>query len=134
VSEILQAVITDVLTNPDLKGAREFYGTRKDRTLALVDTDKLGWPEGFKPKTAGYRLVEVRHDPFVNQNRILGIRLDRFDLGQKKAELFNTPIQVCLFNAGGSANGGVIGGCLVYYAPNRAGKRWTVECTGWVNP
>jgi hypothetical protein len=94
----------------------------------------VGWPEGFKPKTAGYRLVEVRHDPFVNQNRILGIRLDKFDLGQKKADRFDNPIQVCLFNASGSANGDVIGGCCVYYTPNRAGKRWTVECTGWVDP
>jgi hypothetical protein len=130
VSEILQAVITDVLTNPDLKGTREFYGTREDKTLALVDTDKVGWPEGFKPKTAGYRHVEVRHVRFVNQNRILGLRLDKFDLGQKKAELFDTPIQVCLFNA----NGGAIDGCLVYYMPKPVGKHWTVECTGLLDP
>jgi hypothetical protein len=134
VSEILQAIITHVLTDPDLKSTREFHGTRKDRTLALVDADKLGWPEGFKPKTAGYRHVEVRHVRFVNQNRILGLRLDKFDLGQKKADLLDTPIQVCLFNVGGSGNGDVIGGCLVYYMPKPVGKHWTVECTGWVDP
>src|SRR5262249_21290360 len=134
VKEILQAVITDVLTNPDLKSTREFYGTAKDKTFALVDHEKLGWPRKFNPETHGYKLVIVKNDPFVNSRRVLGIRLDKFDLKQKKAALFNAPIEVSLHNAGGSANGAVIGGCLVYYVPKRVGKRWTVECVGMLDP
>src|SRR5262249_23010341 len=115
VKQVLQAIVTDVLTNPDLKRFRTPYGTAKDKTLTLVDDEKLGWPTEFKPETHGYRLVEVRPDPFGNQNRVLGIRLDKFDLKQKKVALFDTPIVVCLVNAGGTANGSIIGGCTVYY-------------------
>jgi hypothetical protein len=130
VKEILQAIVTDVLTDPDLKSTREFYGTAREKTLALVDEGDVGWPKEFRPETHGYKLVEVRRDPFVNQRRVLGIRIDKFDLAQKKAYLMNSPIHICIFNAGGSANGSVIGGCSVFYVPKRVGKHWTVECTG----
>ena len=75
----------------------------------------------------GSKLVKVRHDPFVDQRRVLGIRLDKLDLQQKKGTLFNTPIEVCLFTAGGTANGCIIGGCTVDYTPRREGQRWVVE-------
>jgi hypothetical protein len=134
VKEVLQAVITDVLTNPDLKSTREFYGTAKDRTLALIDDEKLGWPKEFRPDTHGYKLVQVRDDPFLNRRRILGIRVDKFELKAGKAECGEEPVQVCVFNAGGSAYGGVIGGCTVYYGLKRVGKRWVVECAGLLDP
>jgi hypothetical protein len=129
VKELLQAIITDVLTNPDFKHMREFYGTAKDKTFTLVDTE-VGWPKKLCPETHGYKLVEVPQDPFVNPRRILGIRLNKFDLKQKKADLGDAPIEISLINAGGSANGAVIGGCQVYYEPKRVNIRWTVECVG----
>jgi hypothetical protein len=134
VREILQAIVTSVLTDPDLKSTREFYGTARDKTFALVDEGNLGWPKEFRPETHGYKLVQVQHDPFVSQRRVLGIRIDKFDLIQKKVDPMDAPIEVCLFNAGGNANGGVIGGCSVYYVPKRVGKHWTAECTGWFDP
>jgi hypothetical protein len=70
----------------------------------------------------------------VSQRRVLGVRLDKFDLKQKKAELFDTPIKVSLLNAGGTANGAVIGGCTVYYVPKRGGKHWIVEYTATFDP
>src|SRR5207249_891977 len=109
---------------------REFYGTAKDKTFTLKASDKLGWPKGFTPETHGYKLAEVHLDPFVNQRRVLGINLGKFDLKQKKSEVFDTPIQISIFNAGGSANGAVIGGCIVHYVPKRVGKRWIVEFKG----
>jgi hypothetical protein len=105
VKEILQAIVTDVLTNPDLKSTREFYGTKKDKTFTLVDNTDLGWPKEFKPDTHGYKLIDVPVDPFVRQRRVLGLRVDKFDLKQKKSDLFDAPIVISLFNAGGSANG-----------------------------
>src|SRR5262249_14363633 len=60
VKQVLQAIITDVLTNPEFKSLRNSYGTEKDKTLALVDDDDLGWPQGFTPETHGYKLVEVQ--------------------------------------------------------------------------
>jgi hypothetical protein len=130
--EILQAIITDVLTNPDFKDARKFYGTAKDKTFTLVD-GKLGWPKKLNPETHGYKLVEVPQDPFVNPRRVLGIELRIFDLKRKQADLGDRGdevIEICLFNAGGSANGGVMGGCTIHYVPKRVNKRWTVECIG----
>jgi hypothetical protein len=134
VKEVLQAVITDVLTNPDLKDTREFYGTAKDNTVTLVDNEKLGWPKEFKPDAHGYKLVEVRPDPFANRRRILGIRLDRFELKPGKSGPHDESIQVCVFNAGGDANGGVIGSCTVYYGLKRVGKHWAVEYAGLLDP
>src|SRR5262249_14476897 len=91
VRQILQALVTDALTNPDLKGTRDSYGTAKDKTFALVDGQSLAWPKQFKPDTPGFKLVEPNLDPFIDQRRILAIRLDKFDLKQKP-ELQNTPI------------------------------------------
>jgi hypothetical protein len=133
--QILDAVIKHILTDPAIKDTRDFYGTTKDKTFTLVDAGKFGWPEGFRPAANGFRWVEeFEEDPFVPSRRVLGIRIDKFDLKQKSSGFFNAPIEICLFNAGGSANGGVIGGCSVYYAPKRVGKRWTVECEGLMDP
>jgi hypothetical protein len=134
VKQILQAVVTDVLTNPDLKGTREFYGTEKDKTVALIDGDTLGWPKEFNPVTKGYTLVQPSRDPFANQRRIMAIRIDKFDLKQLNNALWNSPIEVCVFNGGGNANGAVIGGCSVYYEVKKVGKRWTVSYTGLLDP
>jgi hypothetical protein len=132
---ILQAVLTDVLTNPALADTREFYGTPADKTVALVDGDKLAWPRGFPAKLLGYKAVApVPSDPFNEQRRVLGIRLDKFDLKDPKSGPLEGPIEICLFNTGGGANGWVIGGCSVYYRPRRDGKRWTVECLGLIDP
>jgi hypothetical protein len=132
---ILQSVVTDILTNPELADTRKFYGTAADRTVALVDGDKLSWPKEFQVNLHGYKArTPVRLDPFQEQRRVLGIRLDKFDLKEKKSDPFEGPIEVCLFNAGGSANGAVIGGCSVYYQPQRAGKRWTVKLLGFRDP
>src|SRR5262249_5700772 len=114
--EILQGVITDVLTNKEHQHERAFYGAEKDKTVTLVDSDKLGWPKALHPNTHGYKLVTVEFDPFVNGRRVLGIRLDKYDRKEKKPDLLGGPIQICLCNAGGTANGAVIGGCLAWYS------------------
>jgi hypothetical protein len=132
---ILQAVLTDVLTNPHFADTRAFYGTPADKTVALVDGDKLGWPKDFTAKLHGYKQVEpVQSDPFSEHRRLLGIRLDKFDLKEKKSHPFEGPIEICLFNAGGNANGGIIGGCSIYYRPRRDGQRWTVDFLGERDP
>jgi hypothetical protein len=136
VKEVLQAVITHVLTDPDLKDMRNEYGTEADKTLTFDNLYKLGWPKDFKPNTHGYKVVEVRRDPFTNRvegRRVLGIRLDKCELKEGKARPsgLEGPIEICLFNAGGLANGDEAGGCSVIYDLKRVGKRWTVECLGF---
>src|SRR5262249_12584932 len=81
-----------------------------------------------------YCVREQQEDPFMEQRHVPGIRLDKFDLKQKKSDPFNGPIEVCLLNPGGTANGAVGGGCTVYYVPKRVGEQWTVEFDGLVDP
>lgn len=127
-------MVTDLLTNPDLKSTREFYGTVKDKTLSLDEGENVGWPKDFKPDTHGYTLVKPSQDPFINQRRILAIRIDKLDLKQKDLESSEHPIEVSIFNGGGSANGGAGGGCHVFYECKKVGKRWTVEYVGQLDP
>jgi hypothetical protein len=134
---ILQAVLTDLLTNKDIAHSREFYGTDANKTVLLSNTGNWEWPEGFRPDLHGYKLVTSRPGPFApkaKRNRVLGVRLDRFEPDAKANGLFDAPIQICLFNAGGTANGAVIGGCSIYYVPKRVGKKWVVEFVGLLDP
>ena len=66
---ILQAVLKDVLTNPDLKFSRDAYGTASDKTFTLIDGDKLCWPKKFQPETHGNNLMTVQSDPFKDQHQ-----------------------------------------------------------------
>jgi hypothetical protein len=125
VKEVLQAVLTDLLTNPELKSTRDFYGADKLRAIVLSDGGTVGWPERFQPDTHGYTVVPAKRDPFDRRRGVLAVRLDKFDLKQTKAEFFDAPIDMCLFNADGQ----VLGGLSVGYLPKRVGKRWTVELT-----
>lgn len=134
---ILQAVLADVLTNPELQSTRAFYGTPADRTVVLAEDLRFAWPAAFLPDLAGYKRLDASNDPFENRRRILGIDLRRFDVDATSARRetqLGGPIEVCLFNAGGTANGGTIGGCSVYYVPKRIDGRWTVEYTGLLDP
>jgi hypothetical protein len=134
---ILQAVLTHVLTDKEIADSRKFYGTEADRTVLLSNTGHWAWPDGFQPDLHGYRRVASRPGPFApraKRNRVLGIRIDRFEPGAKVEGPFNAPIQVCLFNAGGQANGAVIGGCSVFYAVKKVGDWWAVEFTGLEDP
>jgi hypothetical protein len=133
VREVLQAILDDLLTDKGMKDTRDFYGTPKAQTFTLVDGDTVGWPRHFNPEVRGWKRVSVRLDPFEDQPRVLGIRIDRFSLKPKK-EGMSYPIAVCFFNAGGSANGAANGGWFVYYEAKRVGKRWTVEQLGLFAP
>jgi hypothetical protein len=129
VKEVLQAIIKDILTNPELKPLHKFYGSPKDKTFSLVDGDKLGWPLKFTPETYGYKRVEVKPGPFRTA-QLLGISLEKFDLKQK-ADLLNPHIRIYLFNSGSSVGSF---GIQVPYVARRVGKRWTVENGGFDRP
>lgn len=134
--EILQATVNAVLTDPVLKRSREFYGTPGDTKFALVHGREFAWPKWFNPSVTGFEvdrsLSTTKCTAF--KPRLLGIRLDKFDLTQKNVGHFDAPIEVVIFNAGGSANGAVIGGNRLYYAPKKEGKKWVVVLVGGNDP
>src|SRR5262249_41201635 len=73
-------------------------------------------------------------DPFVDERRVLGIRLNKFDLKPKEVGLFNAPIEVAVLNAGGNANGGGVGARYVVYTPKRIGKSCAGGLDGLLDP
>lgn len=136
---ILDAVLHDILNNPDLKGTREFYGTAEDRRVALVTGQGYGvpWPAGYRPILPGWAVsrVEEGAEPDPNQHRLPGVRIDKYsELDKERNGLFDAPIAVTILNAGGGKNGDVIGGCSVYYSAKRVGGEWAVEFEGLRDP
>ena len=112
-------MVADVLKNPRLKATREFYGSAGDKRFALVNSDAWTWPEW--PNVAGYQHTT----PERTGKRLLRIRVDRYqESGKDNAD---RTIAVSLVNAGGSANGAVIGAGTVRYTARPSPKGWIVE-------
>src|SRR6266851_909105 len=136
---ILDAILSHITNDGRLKDTREFYGTPGDKHVALVNNSDYGvpWPAGYQPALPGWTFIQVEedHKPDRNKSRLLGVRIDKyFDRDKERAELFRSPIAVSILNAGGGKNGGVIGGCSVYYTPKQVDGKWVVECEGWDDP
>jgi hypothetical protein len=125
---ILPVLVADVLTNQRLKASREFYGTSGDKRFALVGSEALTLPKSFHAAVPGYQQVGAKREG----NRLLGIRVDKFQELQK--DNAGPILLVTLFNAGGSANGAVVGGCTVRYGARSKEKGWTVELAEPLDP
>ncbi len=149
---ILEQVLNDLLTNPDLKSAREFYGTPGDKTVALVKESTVAWPKNWHPRVPGYE-VQYRSEatpvtdlvywympmgPWIVgyfhsvQPRLLGVHLDKLNLSPDRD--YDDQISVCLFNIGGYANGDAGGGCIVYYTITRRDGTWVAEYESSFDP
>jgi hypothetical protein len=131
---VLDAILRDVLESDFLKDVRASYGSPGDRRVALVSNASHGipWPEDYRPVAPeGYEVRRVAEGAAgaKDQPRMLGIRIDKLEVGQREAGLFREPIEVTVMNAGGRKKGDIVGGCSVYYVPARKGNGWAVEAT-----
>lgn len=124
IRSILDQIVSIVLTLPDLKDSREFYGTPEDTRCALVSNEHHGipWPEWYTPKMEGVEFAQADEGSEVepSNRRLLGIRIDKLSLEDKTGKdtftLLTGPVQVTLLNAGGDPDGSmVIGGAMVYF-------------------
>ena len=136
---VLDAIVRDVLESDFLKDVRASYGTPGDRRVALVSNASYGipWPQDYRPVAPeGYEVRRVAEGAAgaEDQPRMLGIRIDKFDVGQREAGLFRESIEITVMNAGGWKNGDIVGGCSVYYVPAREGNGWAVEATRLQDP
>jgi hypothetical protein len=137
---ILDAILKDVVSNPTLKHEREFYGIRGDKQIALVTNSHYGipWPKTYQPRLDGFTVRRVRGDAEDEKSdekpRMLGVRIDKMNLKQKDAGLFNAPIEITILNGGGTKDGIIMGGCSLYYIPKGEGDHWTVEYSGSLEP
>jgi hypothetical protein len=152
-NEVLQQVVLDLLTNPELQSSREFYGTTGDKRIALLIDSRVAWPKGWLPKVPGYGIcfrsaenpsldliywhapwgVEIYSLIHQRTPRLLGVGLNTLHLDPRLP--YDDQICVCLFNIGG--DGGetpVIGGCIVHYTLKRERGKWLVTYAGSLDP
>jgi hypothetical protein len=136
--QICDAVLNDLLNNPDLQDSRDFYGTTGDKQVALVSYSRsdCNWPSFYRPAIPGYIVLRINDGAGRDDSkpRTLGFRLDKFNPWQKTTGIFDAPVCVTIMNAGGSSNGGVVGGCNVFYGLERNSGRWTVQYQGALDP
>ena len=138
---IFDALLEHVLSDSSLQSSREFYGTPGDRKFALVSDKGYGisWPDWYVPSVDNFESVQIGEGSAAEPERprLLGIRLDKFNLDHKSEHfaLIDGQIEVTIFNAGGS--GGElppIGGCSVYFDAKRTANKWAVEYKGALDP
>lgn len=138
-SQILSTMVRHVLCDEKNSSARDFYGTKGDMTVILMD-GAAQWPAGFVPKVEGFKfLLGQPQDTLFSDkhDRRLAIRLDRCDLGgpeKAKSEFGvlgeNSPIQITIMNGGGQQNGAVIGGQSTWYSITKKDGKWRSDFVG----
>jgi RNA polymerase sigma factor (sigma-70 family) len=120
---IVPELLADVVKNPQLKTLREYYGTPADKRLAVVNSATWTVPEKWQPDLAGYQWVA----PQSKGNRLLGVRVEKFEESPTPQESNTSVITVTLVNAGGSDNGAAIGSSTIRYTARWSEKRWVVQ-------
>jgi hypothetical protein len=120
---ILPELLADAVKNPQLNTLRDYYGTPADKRLAVVNSAIWSVPEKWQPDLAGYQWVA----PQSKGNRLLGIRVDKFEELPTPQASTACAITVTLVNAGGSDNGAAIGSCVIRYTARWSEKRWVVQ-------
>ncbi len=137
---VLDALLNDLLNNPELQDSRDFYGTPGDKNVVLIDDPAAPLPKGYHPSVPGFKITihppETQAPP--DADRQIGICIDKLNLEPAANEtaglFFDAPIEARMFNAGGSKNGGVIGGCIISYRANREHDKWQVQWLGMLDP
>ena len=126
----------DVKRGGSMRGSAMYASKSSSmKRLALVSNDNYGvpWPSTYEPDVTGYTIIRTSETNIVDPSsvRVLGVRIDEFPESiTSRTDPLCLRVAVTLMNAGGSKNGGIIGGCSVFYAPKRVKGRWGVTCEG----
>lgn len=132
---LLEQCLQLVLSHPGFKSSREFYGTAGDSTVILRNGPYLNWPEDFKPNVDGFDFrFQNTYTQATEGNRVLGIQLGKLDLSAPINKLFDGNISLVMYNAGGSDDGVVIGGCSHFFAVARDGDKFVIHHSGSLDP
>jgi hypothetical protein len=134
--DALQQCVHHALTHPDLMETRDFYGTRGDADIVLVNDGPVKWPDGLLRVVEGWRLrfASQTTADAPGSDRKLGIRLDKLDLLAPSSGFLDGNITLTLTNVGGGRNGLVMGGCLVFYRVRKDGDKVVATCAGSLDP
>jgi hypothetical protein len=125
---MLDAIIRDLLTNPEFETIRCDYGAPRGRQIALDRSAgrEVSWPKDYRPEVDGFTFVDAdgMENAAKSKHRLLAMRLDKFRPDQKVSDPFDFPIEVVVYNAGGWDDGDLISGCRFYYTVERKGSEW----------
>ena len=134
-ARILDAAVADLLTNPELAHAREFYGGRHIKTVAYE-----GFPTGYKPSVAGFVFEPLTRKPTGNSSPkqlvigLSGYWIDRAPTTNEFASFFFSPLSKGLALTVWNAGGGTIGSGWVSYEVERSGEAWKLRYSGYEDP
>jgi hypothetical protein len=126
IHEIVRRIVEAVLKEKEIQGTREFYGTPGEKKFELDNDSNILWPKAFRPKVEGFDEESLTGKCRGFRTRLMGIRIDEFDLKAFKA---GKKVRICIVihNVGGSINGAVIGGAFVTFSATPIGKGWKVQ-------
>jgi hypothetical protein len=129
---VLNQVIEDVLTNPELKDVRGVYAQRDCREIFLIQEPGTGvsWPASFTPSVPGYqfrsRSEKGRLKP--GSEARLGIRLDKCFPNEVSEDPFEGNLKVTLMNVGGTDDGhDDMSGTGIDYSVKKTASGWEIH-------
>lgn len=132
INQILQQSLEIMLTDNDLQHVRDFYGTPGDREIVLIHDTDAPWPENFHPKVKGFSIRYAKEITGAGEsNRVLGIRIDKKDFTKPISGVFDGNLKFGMSNVGGTMNGAVNGGCLVFFCIQRKDET-SVPVLHWI--
>jgi hypothetical protein len=136
VREAVQQCVDHAVTSPFLAHVRDFYGTPGDTEVVLVSNGPIMWPKGLRHEVGGLRLRFASATEMCgpDQDRKLGIRLDKLNVVGPVTRFMDGNIELVLTNVGGDRNGAVQGGCSVIYIVEKDEDAVVASCQMWIDP
>jgi hypothetical protein len=132
VARVLQEVVTDALSNPQLKDLRELFGTPADKYVVLAPGATVAWPAGFQAWVPGFRLrLLPLADPFDPPSHslptVLGLQLHKFAWKGDGVRRGTAVVEIGFVGVFGGLHGDVRPSHVtVKYTVKRAGQQWRV--------
>ena len=136
VCEAVQQCVDHAIMSPSLAKPRDFYGTPGETEVVLLNDGPIIWPKGLKHEVGGFRLrfASAAEVCGPDQDRKLGIRLDKLDVVGPARGFLDGNIELVLTNVGADRNGAVNGGCIVIYVVKKDEDAVVASYRMWIDP
>jgi hypothetical protein len=138
---ILNAVLHDILTNPELETTRNCRGIPGGKVIALSTASSEPWPTAYVPDVDGFEFwfIDPNRDREPSMPPQLCICLNHFafpppDKAPKDDMYGGCAIHVGIFNVGGITSKTVKNGCGVFYSVEKLENKWLVTFEGQLAP